>query len=68
MAEHKIIITIDEQGKITASTDGIKGEACMEELELLLGEQESIGQVKKTDEYDQKVGKSNHQSTKIKKK
>lgn len=29
MAEEKITITIDEDGKISASTQGIKGEMCL---------------------------------------
>ncbi len=29
MAEQRIVITIDENGKINASTEGIKGEMCL---------------------------------------
>jgi len=54
MAEQRIVITIDDFGKIQASTDGIKGEMCLKELEELL-EEEVIDSVKKTDEYYQKA-------------
>lgn len=53
MAEQRITITIDENGKINASTDGIKGEMCLTELQELLDEFEMMQSVKKTDEYYQ---------------
>jgi hypothetical protein len=53
MAEQRITITIDENGKINASTDGIKGEMCLTELQELLDENEMMQSVKKTDEYYQ---------------
>lgn len=53
MAEQRITITIDENGKINASTDGIKGEMCLTELQELLDDLESLQSVKKTDEYYQ---------------
>lgn len=53
MAEQRITITIDENGKINASTDGIKGEMCLTELQELLDENEMMQSVKKTDEYFQ---------------
>ncbi|MBP5369885.1 MAG: DUF2997 domain-containing protein [Bacteroidales bacterium] len=53
MAEQRITITIDENGKINASTDGIKGEMCLAELQELLDENEMMQSVKKTDEYYQ---------------
>jgi hypothetical protein len=61
MAEIRIEIEIDENGKILAKTDGLKGETCLEELELLLGEADVLQEVTKTDEYYQS------QSTKVKK-
>lgn len=53
MAEQRITITIDENGKINASTDGIKGEMCLTELQELLDDLENLQSVKKTDEYYQ---------------
>ena len=52
MAEQRIIVTIDENGKINASTDGLKGEVCLSELQELL-DMENLQSVKKTDEYYQ---------------
>lgn len=53
MPEQKVILTIDEQGKITAKTDGFKGEACLEALESLLEQELNVVNIKKTDEYFQ---------------
>lgn len=52
MAEQRIIVTIDENGKINASTDGLKGEVCLSELQELL-DMENLQSVNKTDEYYQ---------------
>ena len=52
MAEQRIIVTIDENGKINAATDGLKGEVCLSELQELL-DMENLQSVKKTDEYYQ---------------
>ena len=54
MAEQTITITIDENGKITAETMGIKGEMCLNELQELLESEGDVLSVKKTDEYYQK--------------
>lgn len=59
MAEIKISIKIDENGKIIAKTDGIKGEMCLTELEEILGEEIKGMSVKKTDEYYQKINPGN---------
>ena len=53
MAEQRIVITIDENGKINASTDGIKGEMCLSELQELLDDMDNLQSVKKTDEFYQ---------------
>lgn len=55
MAEQRIIVTIDENGKIDAATNGIKGEMCLAELQELLDDFENLQSVKKTDEYYQSV-------------
>ena len=55
MAEKRISITINKNGKITAKTDGIKGEMCLTELEEILGEEIPAMSVKKTDEYYQRI-------------
>ena len=38
MREQRITVTIDADGKMSAKTDGLKGETCIEELEALLSE------------------------------
>lgn len=53
MAEKRIVITIDENGKISSSTDGIKGETCLSEVQELLDEIADFQSVKKTDEWYQ---------------
>ena len=53
MAEHRIDITIDENGKISASTEGIKGEVCLAELQDLLGDLADLESYEKTDEWFQ---------------
>ncbi len=51
MAEEKIILQIDSEGKISAQTQGFKGEICLKELEKLLDGIAEIQDVKKTDDY-----------------
>ena len=53
MAEQRIIITIDENGKIDATTEGLKGEVCLTELQEILESDLETMSVKKTDEYYQ---------------
>lgn len=54
MAEQQIIITIDEQGKLTAKTQGFKGTACVEAIADILGREQNILSTRKTDEYFEK--------------
>ena len=58
MKEQRINITINEDGSLDLKTDGIKGEACLSEVEEILIELADIKEVKKTDEYYQKVNVS----------
>lgn len=58
MQEQRITVTINEDGSLDLKTDGIKGEACLSEVEELLDELADIKEVKKTDEYYQKVNVS----------
>lgn len=58
MKEQRINITINEDGSLDLKTDGIKGEACLSEIEEILDELADIKEVKKTDEYYQKVNVS----------
>ena len=51
MAEHRIDITIDKDGKISASTEGIKGEVCLAKLQELLGDLADLESYEKTDEW-----------------
>lgn len=67
MAEKKIIITIDAQGRISAETEGLKGDACLTELESLLGQDLDIGSIKTTDEFYQQEKSDVQQQLKSKK-
>lgn len=58
MKEQRINITINEDGSLDLKTDGIKGEACLSEVEEILDELADIKEVKKTNEYYQKVNVS----------
>ncbi len=59
MPEQKIVLTIDEDGAITAKTSGFKGESCLEALDELMDLEGLACRVKKTDEYHQQlVGKT----------
>ncbi len=55
MKEEKIIIDIDENGKILAKTEGMTGEMCMDELNNLMKDIADLGNasVKKTDDFYQ---------------
>ncbi len=55
MKEEKIVVTINEDGSLDLKSDGIKGEACIAEVEALLSEDMDIKSDKKTDEYYQKT-------------
>ena len=46
-------MTIDADGKMSAKTDGLKGETCIEELEALLSELAELDDVKHN-EYKEK--------------
>ena len=54
MKEQRITVTIDAEGKMTAKTSGLKGEACIEELEALLSELAELDDVEHTREYHEK--------------
>ena len=54
MKEQRITVTIDAEGKMSAKTDGLKGETCIEELEALLSELAELDDVKHTREYKEK--------------
>jgi hypothetical protein len=55
MPEQRIVVTIDDSGKISAETAGIKGEVCVDELQKLLGEIADLESLSKTDEYYQPI-------------
>ena len=55
MPEQRIVITIDEHGKIEAKTAGFKGEACLEALDEILSIEKNVEHIKKTDEYYQNI-------------
>ena len=64
--EQRIELEIDEDGKINAKTEGLKGETCLDELQKLLEGIAIINEVKKTDEYSQTVKINAKQAQKIK--
>lgn len=49
--EKRIIIELDENGKITAETEGVTGEVCLEKLDEILNDIDEIQDVEKMDEY-----------------
>jgi hypothetical protein len=53
MAEHRIEITIDQDGKINAATEGIKGEMCLDKLQEFLGDIADLESYEKTPEWDE---------------
>jgi hypothetical protein len=55
MAEQRIVVTIDGEGKINAETEGIKGAVCLDTLQKLIGEIADLESITKTDEFYQKV-------------
>ena len=58
MKEQRITVTIDADGKMSAKTNGLKGETCIEELESLLSELAELDDVKHTREYHEKDPKT----------
>ena len=54
MKEQRIVITIDADGKMSAKTYGLKGETCVQELELLLSELAELDDIIHTREYYEK--------------
>ena len=54
MPEQRIVLTIDDDGGISAKTSGFKGESCLEALDALLELDGVVTDLKKTDEYHQK--------------
>jgi hypothetical protein len=64
MSEKRIIITIEQDGKIVAKTDGFKGETCLEALEALLGADTHLSKLSTTDEYNQRIQSKNSQNIK----
>ncbi|TMO56524.1 DUF2997 domain-containing protein [Pseudoalteromonas aurantia] len=52
MPEQRIVLTIDEEGGVTAKTDGLYGEKCIEAVAELLDEQVNIKSLKKTDDFN----------------
>jgi hypothetical protein len=66
MAERRIEITIDQDGKINASTEGIKGEVCLTKVQDLIGELADLESYDKTDEwYDAEITNYNSQTETI---
>ena len=58
MKEHRITVTIDADGKMSAKTSGLKGETCIEELEALLSELAELDDIEHTREYQEKDPRS----------
>ena len=63
MKEQRITVTIDAEGKMTAKTSGLKGEACIEELEALLSELAELDDVEHTREYHEKAPHSGQRNS-----
>lgn len=68
MPEQRIVITIDEEGGISAKTSGFKGEACLEALDRLLDIDGKVIGLKKTDEFhQQKIVTNTHKIIQVRK-
>tara|TARA_B100000767_G_C19259490_1_gene326615 strand:+ start:89 stop:304 length:216 start_codon:yes stop_codon:yes gene_type:complete len=63
MKEQRITVTIDAEGKMSAKTNGLKGETCIEELEALLSELAELDDVKHTREYKEKDSRVTQKSS-----
>ena len=63
MREQRITVTIDAEGKMSAKTDGLKGETCIEELETLLSELAELDDVTHTREYREKDSRSTQRNS-----
>jgi len=53
MPEQKIVITIDDEGRINAKTDGFKGASCLDALDELLDLNGVVCNLIKSDEFYQ---------------
>jgi len=56
MPEQRVVITIDDEGRVMARTHGFKGVSCVEALDDLLELDGVVGHAKKTDEFHQRTG------------
>ena len=63
MKEQRITVTIDAEGKMSAKTDGLKGETCIEGLEALLSELAELDDVTHTREYREKDPRSSQRNS-----
>lgn len=54
MAEQKITLIIDEDGSISAKTQGFAGTTCLEALDEIMDEQ-AVASIHKTDEFNHDV-------------
>jgi hypothetical protein len=54
MKEHKIIINIDNEGKIFAQTEGIYGEKCVSELKKIFKDLSFLENSEFTSDYQKK--------------
>lgn len=61
MAEERITITIDTEGKLQAETAGFKGETCLKELEHLLADLVELEKITEKDEFYQQIKATNSQ-------
>ncbi|MGR5407622.1 DUF2997 domain-containing protein [Vibrio sp. PNB22_8_1] len=65
MPEQKVVITIDQDGAVSAKTSGFKGDTCLAALDELLDLDGAVTQVKKTDEYHQSQSQPQSRTQKI---
>ncbi len=63
MPEERIQILVKADGSLESDSHGIKGEACLEELEALLGGLADVSDVQMTREYHEPPRRQTHKQT-----
>jgi len=65
MKEHKIQVTINEDATMTIDAEGFAGDACVKEVEKLLDDIASLGEIRKKPDYYKNVAQRQHRTTSV---